>query len=113
MLKKDHRLSKASEVKLTFSKGRSFFSPYFTVKYLRKPQASLPRFTVIVSTKVSKKAVVRNRHKRIVREWLRQNLSKFQSGDYVVSVKPKAEELTSAETTGALLQLLRDTKLIV
>lgn len=92
MLKRKHRLAKESEVKQTFAKGRSFFSPYFLLKVLKKPQQTA-KFTVVVSTKVSKKAVVRNRVKRLVREVLRLNIGKFASGSYVISVKPSVGSL--------------------
>jgi len=47
----------------------------------------------VVSTKVYKSAVARNRLKRIVREYLRKNLPAFKSGIYVISAKPKIASL--------------------
>jgi ribonuclease P protein component len=112
MFKKPHRLAKQTEVKLTFARGRSFFSPCYLVKYLKKPAPALPRFTVVVSTKVSKKAVVRNRQKRVVREVLRQNISKFKPGDYIVTVKPQALRLTGKQAREFLLNFFTQTGLL-
>lgn len=112
MLDRKHRLAKQSEVKLTFAKGRSFFSPYFLVKYLKKPENSSARFTVVASTKVSKKAVVRNRLKRIVREALRKNLDRFQPGDYIVSIKPSLLKLPSQNIRQALDEFLLKSRII-
>jgi ribonuclease P protein component len=105
MLKRKHRLAKESEVKQTFAKGRSFFSPYFVIKY---GFSSLPhpRFAVIVSTRVSKRAVERNRIKRIVRESLRLSLEDFKPGDYVVIVKIRAAGKTAKELKDDLNRLL-------
>ena len=112
MLKRKHRLAKQTEVRLTFAKGRGFFSPYFLAKFLKTSADATPRFTVVVSTKVSKKAVDRNRQKRIVREILRLNLSKFRPGDYIISLKPASKKLSAGQLREELLKLLKTTKLI-
>lgn len=87
MLKKANRLAKARDIQKVFARGRSFFSPFFSIKFV--PAPGVGRFTVVVSTKVFKKAVSRNRLKRIIREHLRKNLDKFKKGDYVIVARPK------------------------
>lgn len=89
MLKKQLRLAKTQDVQKVFAHGRAFFNPFFTVRF-KPSNLEASRFTVVVSTKVSKKAVQRNRIKRVLREFLRLNISKFKLGDYAVIVKPKA-----------------------
>jgi len=49
----------------------------------------MSRFTVVVSAKTAKKAVARNRIKRILREFIRLRLKHFRPGDYAITVKPK------------------------
>lgn len=110
MLKKKHRLAKETEVKRAFAKGRSFFSPYFVVKYLRADN-SFPRVTVVASTKVSKKAVARNRLKRVVRETVRQMLGELKPGDYILSLKPSALAMESKDLASELKGLLKKLKL--
>ena len=95
MLKKVNRLAKAKDIEKAFARGRTFFSPFFNIKFLVAP--GTPRFTVVVSTKVFKKAVSRNRLKRIIREYLRLNLSKFRRGSYMIMVKPKISKLPEAD----------------
>ncbi len=95
MLKKVNRLAKAKDIQKTIARGRAFFSPFLTIKHLSSSQD--PRFTVVVSTKVSKKAVDRNRLKRVLREVLRKNITQFKKGDYMVFLKPKAAKLPEAE----------------
>lgn len=112
MFKKKHRLGKETEVKMTFAKGRSFFSPYFILKFLKKPETSLPRFTVVVSTKVSKKAVTRNRLKRIAREVVRSKLKEFKPGDYILTIKAPALSLESKEFSSQLTTFFIKVKVI-
>ena len=87
MLKKVNRLAKAGDIKKTLARGRTFFNQFFGIKFL--PVAGTLRFTVVVSTKVYKSAVKRNRLKRVLREYLRRNLVSFAPGDYLISVKPR------------------------
>lgn len=96
MLSKKHRLSKTAEVKKTAVKGRGFFNPYFVIKSLAN-KGDFPRFTVVVSTKVSKKAVDRNRVKRIIREAIKPHLSELPSNDYVLTVKSGILRIDSSE----------------
>jgi len=96
MLKKANRLAKAKDIQTAFTRGRTFFNPFFTVKFFSA--AAEKKFTVVVSTKVSKKAVLRNRLKRIVREYIRKNLANFKTGNYIIITKPKINKLTDAES---------------
>ncbi len=105
MLKKTNRLSKSKDIKTAFARGRSFFNPFFTIKFFAQPQNQ--RFTVVVSTKVFKKAVARNRLKRLLREYLRKNLAGLKKGYYVIIAKPKAADLKGAETLGLFAQVLK------
>jgi ribonuclease P protein component len=109
MFPKKYRLAKAKDVKAAFLQGRTFFSPLLTIKFRK---ADSRRFTVVVSTKVSKKAVVRNRLKRISRELLRKNFNHLSSGDYVIVLKPKAA-LDERLTLAALLEILQKNKLLI
>lgn len=90
MLNKKNRLAKDQEIKRVLAQGRNFFSPFFHLKYLLSAGAA--RFAVVVSTKVSKKAVKRNRLKRILRELIRHKIGRLAPGDYMIMLKPKAAE---------------------
>jgi len=110
MLKKTFRLSSSKDIKITSLRGRSFFSPYFVIKFV--PGVTItPRFTVIVSTRVSKSAVERNRIKRIIREDLRQSISTFKPGDYVIIVKIRAMKKPAGDIRRELNQLLSSVRL--
>lgn len=110
MLKKEHRLAKTKDVKAAFEQGRGFFNPNFSVRHSAKGKKH-KRFTVVVSTKVSKNATARNRLKRLVREFIRLNIGCFNLGDYVVSVKPKAVKLAKDEYLESFKKLLIQAKI--
>lgn len=103
MLKKKHRLAKDSAVKTALKTGRGFFNSELSVKFLLQ---STPRFTIVVSTKVDKRAVKRNRLKRIFREFIQKNLSNFRPGDYVVMLKPIAAKKPEVEVLNNFLDSL-------
>ena len=109
MLKKTFRLSSSKDIRLTSLRGRSFFSPYFVIKFI--PTKAAPRFTIIVSTRVSKRAVERNRIKRVMRETLRKSLDRFRTGDYVIIVKAKTANQPAAQINNELDRVLISTRL--
>ncbi len=95
MLSQKHRLSKSADVKKTTARGRGFFNPYFVIKI--SPSSEEAKVTVVVSVKVSKRAVDRNRIKRVIRETIRPNIAKFKPGNYAVLVKPSVMKITTPE----------------
>jgi ribonuclease P protein component len=110
MFAKKNRLSKTKDIQKAFTRGRGFFYPYFGVKFLTGLPPS--RFTVVVSNKISKSAVKRNRLKRIIREILRLNVTSLKPGDYMVLVRPAALKATPAELRQKVLQGLKIAKLL-
>lgn len=89
-LSRKYRLSDSSEIIRVIKKGRSFDSKFFRIKFL-PADAGFTRFSIIISSKVSKKAVIRNKIKRTLSETIRLNIPKIKPGfSIVVLVKPKA-----------------------
>ncbi len=105
MLKRENRLAKSKDIQTAFARGRAFFNPFFSIRFLPKPAEK--RFTVVVSTKVYKSAVARNRLKRLVREYLRKNLPSFKNGSYVIAAKPKISQLPEKEIIKQFLETAR------
>ncbi|OGY49480.1 MAG: ribonuclease P protein component [Candidatus Buchananbacteria bacterium RIFCSPHIGHO2_02_FULL_45_11b] len=90
MLPVKYRLTQDRDFKRINAGGKSVFSAYFRLRYLAN---KLPnsRFAVVVSTKISKKATIRNRLKRQTREILRLNREKIKDGfDLIISVQNRA-----------------------
>jgi ribonuclease P protein component len=110
MLSQKHRLSKSAEVKKTTAKGRSFFNPNFVIKFI--PGEQLARITVVVSTKVSKKAVDRNRIKRVIRDELKKYIDQIKPGDYAFLVKQNAIKVTSQNLRESIGSSLKSSKSI-
>jgi ribonuclease P protein component len=69
MLPLKNRLKKKKEFQQVFEEGETLFSDFLITRKIRKQESQ--RFGFIVSKKVSPKAVVRNRVKRILREQVR------------------------------------------
>ena len=82
MFKKSKRLRRSDQIKLTIEKGLGLKTPFFALKYLNID--SLPKFTVVVSKKISKKATDRNRIKRVLREAIKATYLNYDLRWYFV-----------------------------
>ena len=82
MLPKDSRLTKRTDFEKVARGSRPTHSKYLILKKSPNPNHKT-KFGIVISTKVSKKAVVRNKIRRRIREVLRSNLSKIKP-DYKV-----------------------------
>lgn len=101
------RLTKRKDIQLVLSKGRHFPFRAFRVKFLRRPQSEL-RIAIIVSKKVSKKAVERNRIRRRFREALRVHRSRFGvSGDLAAFPSNELLTISFAELGQEMLKLAK------
>lgn len=74
MFQKSNRLRNNKEIQKTLRKGAGFRTPFFNVKFLKSDEKF--KITVIVSKKISKLAVKRNRLKRIFRASIKNVLKK-------------------------------------
>lgn len=92
MLDKKNRIRLNKEFDQIFKTGQSFYGKAFGVKIIRTDNKE-SRLGILVGTKISKKAVVRNRIKRQIREIVRQEIPLFkQSYDLaVISLPPSIE----------------------
>lgn len=109
MFKRNNRLSKDRDIQKAIKSGRVFFNPNLNLKFL--PQVSKSsKFTVVVGTKVAKKAVTRNRIKRISREEIKKHINTLPSGDYIVFVKPSAVKTTEEIFLESLKKTLNQAK---
>lgn len=103
MLKKRNRLAKA------FLRGeRTITSPFYILK-IKKNGELVSRFGFIVSKKIDKRAIVRNRIKRKMRFCIEQNLDKIIKGyDFLFILKKNIEKENYCEI---LVSQLRKEKL--
>lgn len=92
MLAKEQRLRHDKDIKALFAKGKSVFGMQIGIKF-KKNQLPTSRFTVVVGTKVSKRAVERNRLKRRLRAIVQKHFETIAPG-YDVMILTKKEALT-------------------
>lgn len=85
MLPKENQLKKRKDFELVFKKGKGFKGDFLFLKVF-KNNLEASRFGFIVSSKISKKAVIRNKIKRRLRAIVRQELPVLKKGVDVVVV---------------------------
>ena len=104
MLGRKYKIHKKKEVEAVFKNGRSSFDNILGVKNLPTDK-NVIRFVIVVSGKVSKKAVVRNALKRRLSELCRTNLSTLAPGnDFFILALPPSAKKTYQELGRSLLQ---------
>lgn len=106
MLKRKFRLPKDVEFK---SKIQSD-TPLFFVR-VSKNNLDYSRFGFVVSKKVDKRAVVRNRNKRLLRSAVEKNLDKFPKGfDILFSAKEEIGKKGFEEIKKEVEEILEELK---
>jgi ribonuclease P protein component len=107
---RSNRLLRSSDFKLLSRRGKRAAGRHFVILWaLRTDQDHLERarIGITVSRKVGN-AVVRNRVKRRVREWYRQNRDELRSDlDFVVIARPSAADLGTLNTWEILRKMVR------
>ena len=93
MFKKENRLTKKKDFDRIFRLGRASYNKILGVRALEN-SLKKNRFGVIVSGKVSKKAVERNRLKRQIKAILKEENNRLKTGiDCVVVALPPIKEV--------------------
>ena len=108
MLAKENRLRLKNDFKRVFEKGKFYQEGFLAVKILSN-DSDVSRFGFIVSKKISKKAVVRNKIKRRLRESVRLKLKNgsIKNGfDAAVLARPEIIDKSFFEIDGAVGKLL-------
>lgn len=85
MLAKINRLTKDKDFNNVFNNGRSSYNKIIGVKAVANERES-SRLGILVGSKVSKKAVERNKIKRQIRGIIRLQINKIKSGYDVVII---------------------------
>ena len=94
MLQRANRLRRSNDYRRVYSQGRTVSGNYLILKY-RPGAASVPRIGVVVGSKVSKRAVVRNLIRRRLREILRLDVPLIPGIiDIILTAKPQSKDST-------------------
>ncbi|MFA6171381.1 MAG: ribonuclease P protein component [Patescibacteria group bacterium] len=88
MLPQPYRLTKNKEFDQVFTKGKAYYTDCLGVK-CAKNGLEISRFGILTGTKVSKKAVIRNKIKRRIRQALITQMDLLKSGyDCAIICRP-------------------------
>lgn len=112
MLSKINRLREQKDFESVFKTGRYLRGVFLSGKAAKN---NLPRsrFGIVVSAKVSKKAVIRNKIKRRLRHIIYRRLPEIKEGfDIAIIAAPAAAEKTFGETVSEFNDLLEKGKLL-
>jgi len=101
------RLQKDAQIKTVLKRGKSASSAYLTLKWIQNKEKGA-RCAFIVSLKVDKRAVVRNRVRRILREFLRGYFQpESPQIDLVIITRPGIASLDNKEIRSELEKILK------
>ncbi len=103
MLARRLRFHGYGSLKYLYKHGGTYRSRYFTLRAIANPRRKHSRFTVVVSKKVHKSAVGRNRIRRRVYELLRRHYEAIEGPVDIAVI------VTSGEVITAASQILDDT----
>jgi ribonuclease P protein component len=107
-----HSLRNKKDFDQVFKAGQSFYCPILGLKAF-KNNLGYNRFGIMVGLKVSKKAVVRNKIKRQIREILRKNVVDGKSGyDFVVIILAKIIEKSRQEIEESFIKAYKSLRLV-
>lgn len=94
MLNSRNRLKKKINFARVEIDGKLVQSKSFGMGIYDRKDSEPSRFGFVISTKISKKAIIRNRIKRVMAEIIRLNLIKIKNGyDVVFLIKPSILKL--------------------
>ncbi len=113
MISKIFRFHGHNSLRYVYSNGKAVRSQLFTVKYVPNTRRTHPRFSVVVSKKVIKSAVGRNRIRRRLYEYLRTHTERL-NGTYDIVVICTSSELRTLpynEISSQLTQLFEKASL--
>jgi len=80
-----------NSLRYLYANGKAVRSQLFTIKYVSNAHRSHPRFSVVVSKKVIKSAVGRNRIRRRLYEYLRTHTDQLDGVHDIVIICTSAE----------------------
>ncbi len=109
MLRRQHRFHGLGSLRRVYQHGQTVRSPLLSLKVLRNERRSAHRVAVVVSRKVNKSAVARNRLRRRIYEQVRLQQANINGPfDLVFTVfSEQLEELTPDELQKLVKDLIK------
>ena len=111
MIARPYRLRTAADFNKTYQRGRSINADAMYIKHYQSHLAN-SKVAVVVSKKVSKKAVVRNRCKRRVIEVVRKSWQHVLPGhNLIITIKQDISKLPAPEVEAIVVDIIKRAKL--
>lgn len=111
MLSREYKLKKDNDFKKVFEKGKFYRNDFIKIRFL-KNNLGITRFGIVISSKISKKAVSRNRVRRRLEEIIRIRLDQIRSGfDIVVLFEPEVIGKNYKQIEEVFVNLIEKAKL--
>ncbi len=104
-LNKKNRLKKKRDFENVFKKGKAVKGSFLFIKYI-KNDLGLPRFGFVVSAKVEKSAVKRNKIRRTLFDSAQSRVSILEGYDIIVFATPKIAGVPKEEAVNDFLSVL-------
>ena len=112
MFPKKYRLP-AKLIKKVLDKGKWIHGKELSLVMLKQEKPACSRMAIVIPAKIDKRAVIRNRLKRRLREEARKNLFKLISGqDIIIFGNKKALKLEFKQLREKLTKLFKENNLI-
>jgi ribonuclease P protein component len=112
MLRQINRLSKKKDFEKVFKEGKSSYDKLLGIKILPN-NLDYSRFGILVGSKISKKAVLRNLIRRRIREFIKSKIEQIEPGyDLVVITLSPIKECQYDEIASSLFLNLRHLRVL-
>jgi ribonuclease P protein component len=107
MIKRAHRFHGNNSLRAVYRRAQTVRGPLLSLKVVANQRPAGYRAAVVVSRKVSKLAVVRNRIRRRIYEIIRAQASQLSASDLVITVfGPELATLPHDQLEAAIIDLL-------
>jgi ribonuclease P protein component len=116
MIPRAYRFHGRNSLSFAYRRGKTVRGPLCAIRYIKRSQDKNSRVAVVVSRKVNKSAVVRNRIRRRLYEAVRLNLPNFSEPyDIIINVYSDkiAEEVSFDELKVVVYAQLKQAGIIV
>jgi len=113
MLDKKNCLKKKKDFQKVIKQGKKIEKDFLVLKFSENALKDVSRIGFIVSQKISKKAYLRNKIKRRLREIIKDNLDNLKPGyDLIFFTKKAIKEKDFLEIEKIVKQILKQAKLL-
>jgi ribonuclease P protein component len=114
MINRKNRFHGYNSLRSTYSRGQTVRKGPLSLKYVQNPKRSDSRIAVVVSKKVHKSAVARNRMRRRIFEIVRLKIPDFSaSSDMIITVfDDSVADMPATDIKTLVEQLLKNANII-